>query len=62
MYFEIVRKTTPVEGTHWHARIRIDEDHVLFRSADYTDRDLAINACGLVQAEAANAKIYEISE
>ena len=62
MYFEIVKKTTPVEGTHWHARIRTDEQHVLFRSADYAERQTALNACGVVQAGATSAKIYEVSE
>jgi uncharacterized protein YegP (UPF0339 family) len=62
MYFEIVKKTTPVEGTHWHARIRVDEQYVLFRSADYAKRQTALEACEVVKAAAPEATIYEVSE
>jgi uncharacterized protein YegP (UPF0339 family) len=62
MYFEVVTKTTPVEGLHYHARIRTNEHDVLFRSANYTSKAEALRACEIVKAGTQTAELYETVE
>jgi len=62
MYFEVVTKTTPVEGLHYHARIRMDDGEILFRSANHANIDEAVRACELVARGLPGLEIRYISE
>jgi uncharacterized protein YegP (UPF0339 family) len=56
MYFEIVKT-----NAGWHARIKGANHEIVFATQVYTSRQTAINACNLVKAGAASAKIYDVT-
>jgi uncharacterized protein YegP (UPF0339 family) len=58
MYFEIVK--TKGES-QWHARIRGDNNRIVFWTQDYDTKAAARHACEIVQAEAASAAIPDKS-
>ncbi len=62
MYFEVVTKTTPVEGLHYHARIRTDDDEILFRSENCPNINEAVHARELVAANTLALEIRYVNE
>jgi uncharacterized protein YegP (UPF0339 family) len=61
MHFEAVTKTNTTP-THYLARIRGGNGEIIFSSQKYTTKQSAIHACEIVKANAASAKIYEVTE
>jgi uncharacterized protein YegP (UPF0339 family) len=61
MHFEVVTKKT-TNGTHYHARIKGGNGEIIFSSQNYVAKQSATHACEVVKANAASAKIYEVTE
>jgi uncharacterized protein YegP (UPF0339 family) len=56
MYFQLVKNK---RTGRWHARIRGNNHEIVFSTQTYESKSGALNACAMVQREAASAAIYQ---